>query len=87
MMGQLSQFDQIDTTPPTLNLASPPPDSTVSGQVTIAAAFADQGTGVNVSSARIKVDGQDLTAKAEITTTGFSLLPRLHWERAFIMWK
>ena len=75
MMGQLSQFDQIDTTPPTLNLASPPPDSTVSGQVTIAAAFADQGTGVNVSSARIKVDGQDLTAKAEITTTGFSLLP------------
>ena len=70
---QLSQFDQVDTTPPTLNLASPPPDSTVSGQVTIAAAFADKGTGVDVSSARIKVDGQDLTSKAEITTTGFSL--------------
>jgi hypothetical protein len=75
MMDQVSAFDEIDTTPPALHLPSPPPDSTVSGDVTIAAAFADKGSGVDGSSARIKVDGQDLTAKAEITTTGFSLSP------------
>lgn len=80
MQAHVSAFDEIDTTPPALNRPSPSPDSTVGPQVTIAAAFADKGTGIDVSSAMIKLDGQDVTAKAKVSAKGFLLSPSVALE-------
>lgn len=71
----LSAFKQVDTTPPVVNLATPPPDSTVSADSIITAKFADAGSGIDVSSAKILLDGKDMTNQAEVTATGITLRP------------
>ena len=71
-----SAFGKVDTTPPALNLAMPPPDSTVTGTPTISAKFADAGSGIDVSSANILLDGKDVTSRAKVTSDGFTLRPK-----------
>lgn len=75
MLKLVSSFEQRDTTPPTLSLASPPPDSTAGPDAVISAKFADAGSGIDVSSARILLDGVDRTRKAKISKNGFTLQP------------
>ena len=71
----VSDFSEIDTTPPAVNLAAPAPDSTVGGDRIISAKFADAGSGIDESSAQVYLDGQDVTSKAEISTHGFTFRP------------
>lgn len=73
MQQKRSSFNAIDTTPPTVSLASPPPDSTAFGEAIISARFADTGSGIDTSSAKIHLDGRAVTAEAKVTTEGFSL--------------
>ncbi|MBI4232562.1 hypothetical protein HY605_04990 [Candidatus Peregrinibacteria bacterium] len=80
--SKVSQFKQVDTTPPMVRLPNPPPDSTVNGNVlkdesallpvTISVDFADSGSGIDPSSAKILLDGKDVTAQAKVTERGLS---------------
>ena len=70
-----SEFRKVDTTPPMLNLAMPAPDSTVKANATIRARFADAGSGIDISSAKILLDGKNLTGQAKVTEKGIELRP------------
>lgn len=72
----LSKFRKVDTTPPTVNLATPPPDSTVSGPAEIGAKFSDLGSGVDVSSVRIFLDDNEVSSQTKVTTKGFTVHPQ-----------
>ena len=75
LLSLASDFSEIDTTPPTVNLASPAPDSTVGNDRIISAKFADADSGIDESSAQVFLDGQDVTSKADISTQGFTFHP------------
>lgn len=75
LLAEVTPFEQADTTPPTLNLAFPPPDSTATGAATISASFADKGSGINISSAKVVLDGENVTDQAKVTVDGFSISP------------
>ena len=75
MLKLVSSFEQVDTTPPTISLPSPPADSTAGPDVAISAKLADAGSGIQLLSARILLDGQDVTPAAKITTDGLVLQP------------
>ena len=77
----LSPFRKADTTPPTVSLARPFPDATVSGPVEIGATFADAGSGVDVSSVRILLDGKDVTSQAKVKPGGIGLRPSAPLEK------
>lgn len=72
---QLSTFSEADTTPPTASVPAPPPDSTVDREVTVAAEFADVGSGVDIANVRVLLDGSDVTSQAEVKESGFTLGP------------
>ena len=71
----VSAFRKLDTTPPVVNLLSPAPDSTAALAAEISAKFADAGSGIDLSSARILLDGRDLTRRARVTADGIRLRP------------
>lgn len=75
LLAQVSPTRESDTTPPALTGATPPPDSQVDGPPIISARFNDAGSGIDVASARIRLDGDDVTDQAEITQEGFTLTP------------
>jgi len=75
MLAQVSSFEPADTTPPTANLARPPLGSTTSADATISARFEDNGSGIDLSSARITLDASDVTADADITREGVTFTP------------
>jgi len=72
---EVSRFEKADTTPPVVNLLAPAPDTTVDAAAGVGAAFADRGTGVDVGSVRILLDGQDVTARARVGAGGFRFRP------------
>jgi hypothetical protein len=72
-LGMSADFRKQDTTPPTVSTPQPPPNMTVSGSVTISAKFADTGSGVDISSARVLLDGKDVTRQTKVTGEGFTL--------------
>lgn len=72
---QLSAFETADTTPPTVTQAAPAPDSRVSRGAIISAKFTDTGSGIDVASAKILLDGGDVTAEATITPGGIRFRP------------
>lgn len=67
------EFRSVDTTPPIASVPVPPPDSTVNGIPIISARFADAGSGIDTSSARILLDGRDRSRQAKVTSEGFTL--------------
>ena len=75
MLKQRGSFREADTTPPTISLPSPPADSTAGPDAVISVKFGDAGSGIDLSSARILLDGQDLTSAAKVSTNGFALQP------------
>ena len=71
----VSRFISSDTTPPVANGAMPPPDSTTTATGEIGARFADVGSGIKVASAKILLDGRDVSREARITAQGFKFRP------------
>ncbi len=71
--GMSAEFRKVDTTPPTVSVPKPPPDSTVSDSPVISARFSDSGSGIEVSSAKVLLDGKDVTRQAKVTAKGFTL--------------
>ena len=65
-----------DTTPPTVNRPVPVPNAGVTGDAVISAAFSDGGSGIDVASASILLDGADVTGQADVTQRGFTLRAR-----------
>lgn len=70
LIARMSTSVTVDTTPPTLYRQFPAPDSTTHAATTIEALFQDQGSGVDVSTVRVSLDGKDVTATTRITATG-----------------
>ena len=70
LMQSVSDFKPTDTTPPTVTKPAPAPDSTVGGNATISAEFDDAGDGIDVSTARVYLDGNEVTTQADITAQG-----------------
>jgi hypothetical protein len=72
-----SPFQHADTTPPAVFRPRPAPDSTVDGRdAVITASFADASSGINARSARLLLDGKDVTAFAAATGTGIVYQPK-----------
>ena len=64
-----------DTTPPTVFRPSPAPNSSAIGKTPIGVRFADSGAGIDVATARIVLDGADVTDRARIVAGGLTLPP------------
>ena len=64
-----------DTTPPSVFLPKPVPNASAEADATIAASFSDAGSGIDPPSARIVLDGRDVTAHATVTKDGLTLRP------------
>jgi hypothetical protein len=71
--GSSSWSFGVDTTPPVIAGASP--TGTTDARPAITAAFSDDGSGVDLQTASITVDGQDGTGAATISTGGISYVP------------
>lgn len=65
-------FHQVDTTPPVVNVPFPPPDTSVNERTAIRAQFSDVGSGIDISSARLLLDGEDVTKQATVTAQGIT---------------
>ena len=76
-----SRFMQRDTTPPRGNLLQPAPDSTAGRTATIRVALADAGSGIDPSSAKVLLDGKDVTRHAEVTAHAITLSPAAPLEK------
>jgi hypothetical protein len=57
-------FSVADSTPPTLTVISPKPDAVVGVRPVIRISYADEGSGVDLTSIVVKVDGEDVMASA-----------------------
>ena len=68
-------WSESDTTPPSIFGPLPLPNANVSSERTISARFSDSGSGVDPASARMLVDGTDVTATAKVTSQGITLRP------------
>ena len=76
ILKQVSRFEIKDTTPAMVCLATPPPDSTVGAGASLSARFSDQGSGIDVASAKILLDGKDVTKQAKVETHSVTLSPK-----------
>ncbi len=67
----------VDPSAPRIYNITPPPDSVVEPvQPRITANFQDQGpSGIDIESAAIRLDGQDISPRAEVTETGLVRVP------------
>jgi len=66
---------EADTTPPTVSVPRPLPNGNAAPEAPISAVFSDVGSGVDVATARILLNGADVTGQAKITKAGFRLRP------------
>ncbi|MFH0965280.1 MAG: hypothetical protein V2A58_14865, partial [Planctomycetota bacterium] len=74
-------FEVEDTTPPTITDVKPPLDTTSGGvRPEISARWSDE-KGIDLSSAGLLRDGEDVTAKAELDEEGVSFIPAGDLER------
>ena len=64
-----------DTTPPAVFRPSPSPNSSAAGDTEIRVMFQEQGIGIDLSKAKVLLDGADVTARAIITADGLTLPP------------
>lgn len=64
-----------DTTPPSVSLPCPPPNSEKKEDEPVSAKFNDIGSGIDLASARIVLDGKDVSSQATVTSNGFTLKP------------
>ncbi|MEM2744206.1 MAG: PQQ-binding-like beta-propeller repeat protein [Nitrososphaerota archaeon] len=65
-----------DNIPPTISSMTPPPNSIISERKPkISAKFADEGSGIDVSSIIIKLDGNDVTSLSSINEESFTYIP------------
>jgi hypothetical protein len=65
-----------DNPPPSVGIAQPNPGSFLAtARPTIAATFADSGSGIDPASARLQLDGADQTAQAQVSAAGLSFTP------------
>ena len=66
-----------DTQGPAISLQTPADQAVLPADAipTISAAFSDTGSGVNISTAKLSIDGTDVTANAVVTPTGLSYTP------------
>lgn len=69
------QWISHDTTPPIINLPTPVPNAKANTAASITASFFDLGDGVEIKSAKVILDGKDLTKQAIVTEKGFTLKP------------
>ncbi|MDE2890364.1 MAG: Ig-like domain-containing protein [Gemmatimonadota bacterium] len=72
LMAQTTPVVERDTRPPVLVLPSPAPDTRVDGSPVISAVFDDEGSGIDVASVRVLLDGEDVTAGAAVAEGGFT---------------
>ena len=68
-------WSERDTTPPSVFRPVPLPNANVSSEPTVSARFSDSGAGIDPTSARILLDGKDVTATAKATSQGITLRP------------
>ena len=69
------RVNMYDITPPTLTLM-PPNGSTVTATTpTISAVYFDTGTGVNVATLRLAIDGVDVTTRAIVNASSATYIP------------
>ena len=64
-----------DTTPPTVSVPKPVPNADATPNVTITACLFDAGSGIDISSAMVVLDGKDVTRHAKVTAKGLTLQP------------
>jgi len=64
-----------DTTPPAVFLPKPSPNSNAKPSARISATFKERGTGIDLASAKIELDGKNVTAQASVGAGGFVLIP------------
>ncbi len=75
LLAQVSPAQDRDTTPPTLSLPTPPPDTQHDIPPVISAKFKDRGSGIDPATARLLLNGEDVTAKAQVSERGFTFTP------------
>lgn len=75
LLAQISPTRDRDTTPPTLSLPTPPPDTQYDITPVISASFRDRGSGIDPATARLLLNGEDVTAKAQVSERGFTFTP------------
>ena len=61
-----------DTTPPALFRPQPPPNTRAVGDSQISVRFAEMGSGIDVGTAKILLDGADVTARAKVANNGLT---------------
>lgn len=64
-----------DTTPPAVIDPRPLPNTSATPDAVICAAFRENGSGVDPTSARILLDGRDVTSEAKVTPEGVTFKP------------
>ena len=70
-----------DTVPPTIYDLTPQPNTTIhETRPVISASYYDDGTGIDISSVRMVVDGADVTALATVTENSISYTPTTDME-------
>ena len=70
-----------DTIPPTIYDLTPQPNTTIyETRPIISASYYDEGTGIDISSVRMMVDGEDVTALATVTENNISYTPATDME-------
>lgn len=67
---------EADATPPTVAITAPAKGSLLATALpTITAAYADAGSGIDLASVRLILDGLNRTAEAQVTGSGLTFLP------------
>jgi hypothetical protein len=67
---------ETDTTPPAVDITAPADGSFVaSATPTVTAAYSDAGSGVDLASVRLVLDGVDRTAEAQVAVSGLTFVP------------
>ena len=59
-----------DTTPPTVSVPKPVPNANGKADATISVRVSDTGSGIDVSSAKVLLDGKDVSAHAKVLAVG-----------------
>ena len=66
----------IDNTPPVISNVQPADGSLLAvAAPTVAGVFADNLSGINITSVKIVLDGVDVTTEANVTAAGFNFIP------------
>jgi len=75
-LGVARPFHLIELDPPTISDPSPAPDSRVDDErVVIGARWHDEGSGIDLARAEIRVNTHDVTEQCDLSESGFTLRP------------